>query len=146
MVPQKPIRSAKGGTMSFTYNPNQLSPLDRVRFLLQDTCEDGSELQDEEILAVYRLRAAEEDDDLRMYQTAYECAYALFRRYSKMVTFSADGTSMQFTQRAKQWKEVLDTLAVYAPQTDAWSQIIYTDRKNNLRTDYLPDSVPVEFM
>lgn len=120
--------------MSFSYNIIQDRPVDRIRFLLQDTCEDSAELTDEEILAVYSRTSEDDEQATREMSTAYNCAAALFRRYSRLVSVSADGSSLQYTQRAKQWKEVLETLTVEQP----WVQLVYTARRTELLTDYTP--------
>lgn len=105
--------------MSFTYDPEQASPangvpLSAIRFLLQDTVEAEAELQDGEIGSVYLDTPESLSQAERVYLAAASLAGALYRRYSRQVSFSSGGTSLQLGARAEQWRRVALELAAAA--------------------------------
>lgn len=125
----------------FTYTPGGLEPIDRVRFLIQDTTEPP-ELQDEEIEFVY----ATTDEDVytesqRIQQTVVACARVLLARYAKLVSFEADGTSVDYGQRTTFWKNIVEQFEIVTSSDDTqpWAQIVRTVRNDTLFTDYGPD-------
>lgn len=100
--------------MTFSYNENRIAAsgtytIDFVRFTLDDTDSTAYELSDEVITALFN-ETTNSSQYVRNYQTAIKAANYLWRKYSKQVTFSSAGTSMQLSDRAKHWWQVIQTL------------------------------------
>lgn len=101
--------------MSFTYQPTMISPrtgtvVSAVRFIIADTIEDEAELQDEEINALHADTPTSETATMRVYLVSASAAHAVYRRYARMVDFSASGTSVQSSKRAETWRALADEL------------------------------------
>lgn len=126
--------------MSFTYTPGGTTYIDRIRFLLQDTIEPA-ELQDEELDLLYSSLDSETfNEDARVMQAAFAGAKALLTRYARLVSFSADGTNMQYTQRAQFWKSIVVDLS---DSVQPWIQIIRAKRPDDSWVDYQEDALPI---
>jgi hypothetical protein len=88
--------------MTATYDPTLATVKDRLRFRLGDSDPGEFLLSDEEIAAVLSLKADDEDSAL-LY-----LAKGLIRRYSREpVRTSADGVTMDFSDRLKAWQEIV---------------------------------------
>jgi len=89
--------------MAYTYDIT--TARGQVRFLIPDNNILTAELQDDEI--DYLLD--ERGDDVTA--ATIDACMQLSRRYAQLVSFKADGLSMQHSQRAKQYAERADALA-----------------------------------
>lgn len=102
----------------YTYNPENIN-LDNtdfisvVRFLIADTDVTATtgEISDEEITALYSDSVAGSEQAIRNVMTAYNAAKYLQRKYSKQVSFSSAGTSVNLSDRVEHWAEVVQDLA-----------------------------------
>lgn len=119
--------------MSFSYNENRIAAsgthtVDFVRFTLDDTDSTAYDLSDEVITALY---ADYGDQTINNYQTAIKAAQYLWRKYSKQVTFSSAGTSMNLSDRADHWWRVIQTLQVEINIRRGIPPVLYPQRTSS---------------
>jgi len=91
---------------SYSGNPAELTeglPKDAVRLTIGDTESSDPLLSDEEILWLYR-----QEGDLTL--AAIACCQVIRAKLSRLVDFSADGTSMQLSQRVKHYAALEEEL------------------------------------
>jgi hypothetical protein len=95
--------------MSFSYNPSLNRGVDQARFLVQDTVESTAEFQDEELLWLITNTGS-------VGQAAVAAARTAFARYAKQVNKTVGDLSIQYAQKAANWKLMLDAL-----EQNAWT-------------------------
>lgn len=122
--------------MSFSYNYNRIAAsgtytIDFVRFTLDDTDSTAYELEDEVITALFNETSSTDSQVIRNYHTAIKAATALWRKYSKQVTFSSAGTSMQLSDRANHWWTILQQLKGELTIQQGASPVIYPQRTSS---------------
>lgn len=133
---------------TFSYNENRIAasgtfPIDFVRFTLDDVdVSNGAmtaELSDETIVALYAQTPSTDTQILRNYRTALSAANYLYTKYSKQVTFSSAGTSMQLSDKAKKfYAAVIEGLTIQINQLIGISPVIYADRPSSYCDGMLP--------
>jgi len=92
--------------MSFSYDLT--TALGQVRFMLDDTEATAYELEDAEITWMLAQRGS------NVKATAVDACNWLARKYAKLASFSADGLSVQYGQRAQNYAERAKELAASA--------------------------------
>lgn len=117
--------------MSFSYNNTRIAAsgvytIDFVRFKIDDIDSTAYDIEDEEITALFNATTGEQLD--RNYQTAIKVAEHLAVRYRKQVTFSSAGTSMQLSDRAELWEQVVNNLRLEYLQITGQSGVVYPYR------------------
>lgn len=90
--------------MTWTYDPNIDTPLDRVRFLIGDTNTNARLFSDEEIRAIL---AAEPDTE----SAAVELLLSLAARLSTLVDKSVGDLRISYSQRAANYRQMAKDLA-----------------------------------
>jgi hypothetical protein len=128
----------KESVMSFTYTETQTivsgaNYISVVRFLTDDTNSDAYDLSDEIITAKYTETNAIDTQTSRNYLTAIKCAEYMLVKYSKQVSFSADGVSMQLDKRIDAWRSILNNLRASWFSLSNTSGMIYANRCANFR-------------
>jgi hypothetical protein len=130
--------------MSYTYNETQAIVsgafyIDAVRFLVADTdVSDGAntaELSDEIITAKYTETASGDTQVSRNYQTAIKCAEYLYVKYSKLASFTADGVTINYKDRADMWLRFLNSLRNTWLAVTCQQPVIYASRPASYRCD-----------
>lgn len=92
--------------MSFSYDNNLTTPLDRIRFEIQDTDADDFDFSDEEIGASYTV------NNERIYKTARNLLQKLWIKYAKAPSkVEVDGVRMDNPKRGETFKMLYDALA-----------------------------------
>jgi hypothetical protein len=127
--------------MSYSYNENRIAAsgvytVDFVRFALDDTDSTAYELSDEVIIALYNDASAITDQVTRNYVTAINAAKYLWRKYSKQVTFSSAGTSMNLSDRAKYWWNVVTSLQGELMTKTNTLPVLYPSRSSNFGNNW----------
>jgi len=122
--------------MSFTYFNTDIAATSSdytsfVRFMLDDKDSTAYELENEEITALYNETTGTQV--VRNYQTAIKAAKYLWRKYSKQVTFSSAGTSMQLSERANHWWQVIQTLQGELNIYTGMQPVLYPQRTASFR-------------
>lgn len=96
---------------TYTYDPEKINEkgLDQMRFELGDTMTEGGgetcALSDEEYLAVLQKSEGSSWRKLKI-----ECLKAVVMKLAYEVDYSADGLTLEMSQRFKNWKHMLDSL------------------------------------
>ncbi len=135
--------------MTWTYDPTQLatSAKDQVRFYLGDTDSTAPQLADEEVDFTILIRG-------NAFGATALCAKALSAKYSRLVSTSADGVSVQLAQKATAYatlakeyqdKEVLYYGVAYAggiSQSDMRARISDPDRVPDIFRIGMSDNPP----
>ena len=95
--------------MTWSYSPTTLatSQKDQVRLLVGDTDPTDQLLMDEEINFAISQR-------LNIYFAAIQVVNNLIAKYSRFVSVSADGASIQYSQRIQNWKLLVGSLTTQA--------------------------------
>lgn len=120
--------------MSFSYNNTRIAAsgtytIDFVRFTLDDTDATAYEIDDEVITALYNQTSSGDSQTFRNYTTALNAARYLYRKYSKQVTFSSAGTSMNLSDKYKQfYAAVIQELEQLLLQLAGVNAVLYADR------------------
>lgn len=118
--------------MSFSYNPEEISPsgtnlISAVRFLIADVNASNPQIQDEEITALAGDVTAT-DATFKTYTVAISAAEYIYRKYLQMVTFSSAGTSVNYSDLAKQYQEILNKLTAQKNTYAGNNMVIYAYR------------------
>lgn len=91
--------------MTFSYNPELTTPLDQIRFEIQDTDEDVADFSDEEIAATYTTSGS------KLYRTSRSLLRKLWMKYSKSPTkVEVDGVRMDNPKRGEVFKDLYMSL------------------------------------
>jgi hypothetical protein len=94
-----------GDVMTFSYNPELTTPLDQVRFEIQDTEEDVADFSNEEINATYVSSGN------KLYKTSRKLLHKLWMRYARSPTkVEVDGVRMDNPKRGEVFKALYDSL------------------------------------
>lgn len=122
--------------MSFSYNYNRISasgtfPVDFVRFKLDDTDSAAYDLEDEVITVLFNDTYTGDTQTVRNYQTAVKAAMYLWTKYSKQVTFSSAGTSMNLSDLRDHWWNVVQTLQAELNLQRGIAPVLYPYRQSS---------------
>lgn len=91
--------------MSFSYDNNLLTPLDNIRFNIQDTEEDFAEFSDEEINASYTQSGE------RVYKTTRNLLQKLIIKFARAPSkIEVDGVRMDNPKQGEIFKDLYDSL------------------------------------
>ena len=117
----------------FSYDPSQINPdtgqpIPAIRFLLQDTVEELAEFTDADILGVYQQTPSGHPQRVRVYYAAALLAEALYRRYSRDVSFAAGDLKVDYEQRRRHWQLLANELAQTALRQIGEGSVWYTGR------------------
>jgi hypothetical protein len=117
----------------FSYDPGQINPdtgqpVSAIRFLLQDTVEELAEFTDAEIVGVYQQTPSSHPQRVRVYYAAALLAEALYRRYSRDVSFSAGDLKVNYELRRQHWQLLANELAQTALRQIGEGLVWYTER------------------
>ncbi len=92
--------------MTFSYNPELTTPLDQIRFEIQDTEEDVADFSNEEINATYLSSGS------KLYKTSRSLLHKLWMRYARSPTkIEVDGVRMDNPKRGEVFKDLYNSLA-----------------------------------
>jgi len=91
--------------MSWSYSGNpDASPLDKVRFLIQDTDTTDQQLSDQEITAMLN------DSGNNAYVAAISCVQALIAKYTRRADKNVGDLHISYSQIAKGYKDLLSQI------------------------------------